>query len=127
MHLDIAYPVDTLYVLPHQLCHVAGAHCIERQTHGKQAVRIFSERLAVEEVSPAPKHLTVQDRHGYRIQYLERRQVLHSRHDKDCDHRCDHAAVYGEPSLPEIKDIKQIILVHIPGEYHIEDPCAGDP
>ena len=124
MHLNVVNTANGLHMLPHRLCHVLRAYCVQRQSHSEQAVSIFSERFSVEKVSPAPEHLAVQYRHCHCIKYHERRELLHSRHNKHSQNRADHAAVDSKPALAGVKDLQQIVLIQIPGENHKIDPRA---
>ena len=94
--------------------------------HSPGGRRIGTERLHVEKISPSSNRLSENHASGGQV---NKRQQLHTAqpaHDNHDDQPADDAAVNGQPSLPDIKNIKRVGCVVFPGKGDVIETRAHD-
>ncbi len=124
MNLDIIRPL--LHVGQNRSGNVPLPHHRHRQPHSQNVVCVFPENLPVGEVPPPSDYLTQNQSRHRGVHHKKGFLLFQPRIDKQSGKPANHAAVNGKPALPDIKNPKQIILIHVPVKNHIIDSCPDN-
>ena len=106
--------------------HVHGFLAGQRQSHAGEGRRLAAEGLAVDEVAPAADALPDEQTGCADVRHRAEGDLpLPAPDDAGQDAR-DHAAVDGEPALPDLERVERVLAVVAPLEDDVVQPRADD-
>ena len=95
-----------------------------REFHGQQGIGITAEYLPVKEIAPAADDLPQDQPVSAGIQQQTYIDLFDLTVDGHRGNAANDTAVNSQSAAPQIKDLQQVILIHIPHKDDIIDPGA---
>ena len=109
-------------MLFHKSCDLAAPDSINRKSHGKKSICVFSKCFSVSEIPPSTNQLSKKKSIHDSICHHKKVLFLDPGVNEGRKEARDNASVNGKSAISNIQNTYGIILVIIPGEEHIVNP-----
>ena len=106
--------------------YIHGLPAGEREPHAGKGLGLAAERLAVDEVAPAADALADEQTGRADVRHDAEGDLLFPAPDDAGQQSRDHAAVDGEPALPDLERVDGVLPVVAPLEDDVVQPRADD-